>query len=282
MKISCSTESRDVKNFPGTGKSSLFTLIELLVVIAIIAILASMLLPALQQARARGQNIKCLNNHNQVGKGLQMYADDFKGFFIPYRVIEHGNTSSSYWYANRQLYSYIGGRTGSYCNIGGWYRHGNNRTFETDRFACPSRQAAAFLMELNNSGTKHAYARGMGLNLNLAIAIHKGDKTGVKYSSIKKPSRLSHLSEIPFFLSGDYASGAYSPKLENAERIACPHNTNISPELRIQFAPGSANVLFVDGHAASVERNRIPYYSDVTPGNYNSSFWQIQYSSDSW
>ena len=84
-------------------KRSFFTLIELLVVIAIIAILASMLLPALQQARARGQNIKCLNNHHQVGKGLLMYADDFKGFLIPYRTLEPGNTSGSYWFNNKQL-----------------------------------------------------------------------------------------------------------------------------------------------------------------------------------
>ena len=60
-----------------------FTLIELLITISIIAILAALLLPALNAAREKGYDISCRNNLRQIGHAVQMYADAYDGWLIP-------------------------------------------------------------------------------------------------------------------------------------------------------------------------------------------------------
>jgi prepilin-type N-terminal cleavage/methylation domain-containing protein len=83
-----------------------FTLIELLVVIAIIAILASLLLPALATAKAQGMKAKCISNLKQLGLGITLFADDNNQTFPP-AGLETGNNSQETW--DGWISHYIGG-----------------------------------------------------------------------------------------------------------------------------------------------------------------------------
>ena len=71
-----------------------FTLVELLVVIAIIAVLISILLPALGAARMQAQTAQCLSNLRQIGQGMAMYAGDYKGAVAP-SVIQRVNAAGA-------------------------------------------------------------------------------------------------------------------------------------------------------------------------------------------
>jgi prepilin-type N-terminal cleavage/methylation domain-containing protein len=97
------SESREIMKKKG------FTLVELLVVIGIIALLISILLPALGRAQEQAKRILCMNNHKQLILATRMYADDWKNA-LPFVNSNSGETSEG-WTAPGWLYWAARGKT---------------------------------------------------------------------------------------------------------------------------------------------------------------------------
>ena len=138
-----------------------FTLIELLVVIAIIAILAAMLLPALQQARDRAMTTKCVGNQKQVFALAQQYMDEHAGW-IP----TEGNTQST-WVWGLWVGGYLGSgpegipESSFWSAYMDWLRGGKHKLIE-----CPSVPIAPYAA----SGNVYPQAYGIAYTHNIGAA----------------------------------------------------------------------------------------------------------------
>jgi prepilin-type N-terminal cleavage/methylation domain-containing protein/prepilin-type processing-associated H-X9-DG protein len=214
-----------------TGKKCNFTLIELLVVIAIIAILASMLLPALNQAREKAKTISCASNLKQVGLGLMMYADDNDGY------TPKGDQGII------NLIPYIGG------TAGGLFKPSSYRG---DIFHCPGDtkpQHYNSMPDWNfyNSYGYNYYTWGLGGNSGI-------NGTGCKMVQIVSPTKT-----IAYGDSGkqDVAGAATS---SNYIFYNSPGAVNFINPVSRRHSAGS-NITFSDGHVKWFKFNIITNWS---------------------
>ena len=199
-------------NMRKTGR--LFTLIELLVVIAIIAILASMLLPALNTARDKAKSIKCVSNLSQWGKICTFYSDEMDGYVVPTQTLSPSLGSKRTWqhYNSYLREVYLKG-----IKQAKWQREGGAINM------CPSHINSRY-DDYYNYGY-YSYA----INYGISNSTFTSDGLG-KLNRIKNISSLIYITDAAN--NGTYYGYGYNSYNSRAGLI---HH-------------GSTNALMVDGH----------------------------------
>ena len=220
-----------------------FTLIELLVVIAIIAILAALLLPALNRAKAAAKRTECISNLRQIAIGIHLYATDNQDA-LPSIVITNGMPWSYQWrFFKEQTMSYDGLTGPSSAN--------------DKLFACPA--DTFYYLNTGNTPLIHTsmhddpwadycsyWFSRLNLVTNGATGLPYHGIAGFKMSSIHNQTRTVMLVDTP-------AVFAYSWH---------------KPELLTDPGPNEVNdsmntAVFVDGHASYIK-----FYLDAAQHNF--------------
>ena len=223
----------------------IFTLIELLVVIAIIALLAAMLLPALNGARERGRSILCGSNMRQVNTALLQYGDD-NGDWMPY-------STTLYWQQTLVEYGYFSVPVLSNGVL--------NNVSPSGILQCPNEPRL-------NDGVKTNWNTWKGAHYGIneyqlwGSTTTFADRWG-KFSKIPQPSRICQLGDKSIITGDQRFSGAAN----NLDHF--------------KHSPSSLNASFFDNHVEMRTRADVPHAE--IDSNYNQRvFWGYTYYASSW
>ena len=211
-------------------KTKSFTLIELLVVIAIIAILASMLLPALNRARETAKSATCRSQLKQLGLYFLLYADNSDEFLPRCKGTQ---VSRSYCgdpdlMPNKQYVGYNYEKAASY----------QNKTSRNSLYKCPS------------SDPSKVY-RSIGYGYNYYLGYYDGRGKLSRHKSHSQTMMLIEKGWLPTTSGRPYYAGApYAANIMEGYLLGKRHNQ-------------SANMVFIDGHVENWKKNPPTTFTDI-------------------
>jgi prepilin-type N-terminal cleavage/methylation domain-containing protein/prepilin-type processing-associated H-X9-DG protein len=248
------------------SKGPAFTLIELLVVIAIIAILAAMLLPALNKAKARSRQASCINNLRQIGIAGVMYVNDYKQY-----PGDYSPGHNIYVWPTRLLSLMGNNRAAFYCPAAppnaAWDTNmnktlgGQTEAGTPDPFAVTP--ASRFSLGYNDWGLDltHRPQLGLGGDVDVGVGFYQGP---VRDTTVARPTDMIMLADVK--AQQDPRQISFDANLDPADNS--PGHSQW-PSNRHNYR---VDILWADGHVDSAKRPEM-----VDPKN---TAWRRRWNND--
>ncbi len=241
-------------------RSSGFTLVELLVVIGIIAVLISILLPALQKARVAATSVACMSNQRQILTGILMYAGEHDGLFPPGEA-ELPNPNNPM--VNAPFRWFTQPFVGQYMATETHLPH-----YTTVRvFFCPATEFGKLTSQPRFYGGNF----GIGYNCHPHARLWKSASSGpsAKFGTIRQPSQMLILADVGAGMTADTTNNNRWVQYYNGSGVALSGLYSSQPAYEaISYRHGRrGNVGFADGHVETFSVTKADNHAMLTHQN---------------